>query len=76
LQTQPADLLLVMCKGKILLFDESLSPQLKQLVDKGYQKITVGGSEKYIYGDLQNLLREIKGYEPGVKFPITIIPTD
>jgi cytosine/adenosine deaminase-related metal-dependent hydrolase len=75
-KTQPADLLMVMSRGKILLFDESLLPQLKQLADKGYQKINVGGCEKYIYGDLQFLFKEIKEYQPTVQFPIEIVPTD
>jgi cytosine/adenosine deaminase-related metal-dependent hydrolase len=76
LQTRPADLLMVMCRGEILLFDETLLPQLKQLTGKGYQKINVNGSEKYIYGDIQNLFKEIRGYQPEVQFPIEIIPTD
>ncbi|MBB2144644.1 amidohydrolase family protein [Pedobacter sp. LMG 31464] len=74
-KTQPADLLLVMSKGKIILFDESLVPQLENLVNTNYQKIRVNGSLKYVFGNLHELIAQIKHYQPSAQFPIEIIPS-
>jgi cytosine/adenosine deaminase-related metal-dependent hydrolase len=72
---RPADLLLVMKNGKILLFDESLLPQLSDLADINFQKIMVKGSLKYVFGKLHELMEQIKGYQPSVQFPISPIPS-
>ncbi|MDF2430489.1 MAG: hypothetical protein JWP44_120 [Mucilaginibacter sp.] len=67
----PADLLLVVHKGNIRLFDETLLTQLKAIDLNKYSKICINGSYKYIQGDLPGLIEKIKGYNPEVNFPVS-----
>jgi len=66
--TTPEDILLILHKGQIRLFDVSLNipPQA------GFYKISVGERNKYVKGDLPGLMTEIKKHYPAVTFPDTI----
>ena len=69
----PEDILLVMHKGNIRLFDQDLHDQLKQA---GYPlndfyKICLGDNVKYVQGDLPGLMKEIRVYHPLINFPVT-----
>ncbi len=69
---RPADLLLVIQKGNIRLFDEKLLPQLKTLDLNDFSKIYITGACKYVQGDLPGLMEKIREYNPTVDFPISI----
>jgi hypothetical protein len=66
--SNPKDLLLVIHKGEINVFDYSLLPALGRQND--FYKIAVGGREKYVKGDLPGLMREIKKFYPAVGYGI------
>ncbi len=74
----PADLLLVMHKGTISLFDDSLMPQLDDVDREGFSKIYFGGICKYLRGDLPGLMKKIGQYNPAARFPVGLeytVPT-
>ncbi len=66
----PQDILLVMHKGDIVLFDEELYPQLKSIELEHYSKIYEKSTCKYVAGNLPALMRTIEQYYRGVSFPI------
>ncbi len=66
----PEDILLVMHKGNISLFDEELYPQLKELNLIGYSKVFIDGSYKYVRGNISLLMQNIKRYYPKAEFPV------
>lgn len=68
--TDPQDILLVMHKGSISLFDEELYHQLGSTNMLGYSKIKVGDSNKFVRGDLPALIAKIKQYYPDAGFPV------
>ncbi|MEO8416101.1 MAG: hypothetical protein ABI472_20740 [Ginsengibacter sp.] len=70
----PGDLLLVMHKGKIRLFDEILHDKLTAagISLNGYSRIRVDNNTKYVYGDIPGLMKKIASYYPGVHFPISL----
>lgn len=65
----PDDLLLILHKGNVSLFDESLYSQLN-VVKEHYSKIAIGHTYKYVYGNLPGLMAEIKKHYPGAQFPV------
>jgi cytosine/adenosine deaminase-related metal-dependent hydrolase len=62
----PEDILLVICKGEVRLFDEEISEQLfsKKRIPPHYSKIKPAGHSKYVYGDLPSLEKLIHKYYP------------
>jgi cytosine/adenosine deaminase-related metal-dependent hydrolase len=68
----PADLLLVMHKGNIRLFDETLLPQLNAVDLSDFSAIRVNGACKYVQGDLPGLMEKIRGFQPTIEFPVSI----
>jgi len=70
--TGPDDLLLVMHRGNIRLFDEILLEQLKDTDLTGYSKIYINGICKYVQGDLPGLMENIRKYYPKADFPIEL----
>jgi len=69
----PEDLLLVLHKGAIQLFDEELYPQLKGLNIslQNFYKINIHGRGKHVYGNLPRLIESVRSYYPDAGFPIT-----
>jgi cytosine/adenosine deaminase-related metal-dependent hydrolase len=68
--TDPQDILLVVHKGHIRLFDEQMLPQLGSLNKDEYSRIEVNGAGKYVEGDLPLLMQQIKQYYPQASFPV------
>lgn len=68
--TDPQNILLVVHKGQIRLFDETLLQQLKTINIDEYSEICLGGSNKYIKGDLPALMSKIKQFYPNASFPL------
>lgn len=68
--TKPKDILMVIHRGNIRLFDESLYGQLSQTDLSAYRKIYVNGAGKYIQTDVSALIKNIKQYYPEAMFPI------
>ena len=72
--TDPEDLLLVIHRGQIRLFDASLTAQDfigKQLLPTGnYHPVIVGNSIKYVQGDLPGLVAKIRAHDPEATLPI------
>jgi cytosine/adenosine deaminase-related metal-dependent hydrolase len=67
----PEDILMVLQKGKIRIFDKTLLPQLSSLFVDLYRfnEISINGVSKFAEGDLPALMIAIKSYNPGIKFP-------
>lgn len=66
----PDDILMVMHKGEIRLFDESLYHQFNNTLTGHYSKIFTGAHFKYVQGDIQGLMNEIKRYKANANFPV------
>ncbi|MES2274842.1 MAG: amidohydrolase family protein [Bacteroidota bacterium] len=71
LSLNPADILLVVDKGKIRLFDETLYSQLSNMPKDNFSKIKIDGAYKYVYGDLPGLMKSIQQFYPDAQFPVT-----
>jgi cytosine/adenosine deaminase-related metal-dependent hydrolase len=67
----PADVLLVIHKGRIRLFDETLLDTLNQIALDNYGKIYINNSAKYVWGDLAGLMEQINGYNSKLAFPVS-----
>ena len=68
----PSDLLLVIHKGNIRLFDEMLLSQLNGIDQSNFSKIHINGSCKYAQGDLPGLMEKIREYNSTINFPASI----
>lgn len=68
-KTKPEDILLIVQRGNIRLFDESLISQLDESYQKNYSSILLNGIRKYVAGDLPGLANEIKRHYPEAVFP-------
>ena len=67
----PPDILLVMQKGSIRLFDESLLPQLKDNFPlSNYSKVYVEKNCKYVQGNIPALMNEVLKVYPEADFPV------
>jgi cytosine/adenosine deaminase-related metal-dependent hydrolase len=73
----PEDILLIIQRGQIRLFDKSLLPQLRvsQLNLFRYNQINFKENTKFIEGELSGLINEIKNYYPKMHFPIEVSET-
>jgi cytosine/adenosine deaminase-related metal-dependent hydrolase len=70
--TNPEDLLMVMYRGQINLFDEEIH---QQLVNQGFSmkqfdRVRIGNAYKYVAGNIIRLMDQIRMYYPEVIFPI------
>lgn len=77
----PSDILLVLSRGKIVLFDPCLKTQLTNaglltnagslttsgLAGNDFQQ--AGPNGKYVPGDVNELMKNIRGYYPAIRFP-------
>ncbi|HSZ32973.1 MAG TPA: amidohydrolase family protein [Puia sp.] len=73
-RTNPEDILLIISKGKIRLYDKALQSQLINLSlnIKHFSTFTIKGNLKYVDGNLPALVANIKKYNPNVNFPTDI----
>jgi len=67
----PEDILMVIHKGNIRLFDAGFLPQLAGSPKdvENFSKININGNCKYVFGDLPALMNQIKSYCPRLRFP-------
>ena len=64
----PADILLVIKKGKVVLFDESMYNPMARLGNQNFSMVSFTKGKKYVKGDLPALLKDIKQYMPQIQF--------
>ncbi|MEO7213470.1 amidohydrolase family protein [Mucilaginibacter sp.] len=69
---KPEDILMVMSKGNIRLFDQSLYHQLGDMPLYQFSKVYSGKSVKYVQGDLPELMNQIQQYQADIQFPVYI----
>jgi cytosine/adenosine deaminase-related metal-dependent hydrolase len=69
---RPEDILLVIHRGNIRLFDEQILTQLSGINIEKYSRVCVNGIYKYVEGNLATLVTEIKAWYPDAKFPVTV----
>jgi len=65
----PADILLILHKGKIRLFDQSLSSQIQDPLQQEYSRINISDTTKFVAGDLPALLHAIRHYHAHANLP-------
>jgi len=68
--TDPQNILLVMHKGQINLFDATLLRKLKTINTNEYSMINIGGSNKYVKGNLPELIFKVKQFYSDASFPV------
>jgi cytosine/adenosine deaminase-related metal-dependent hydrolase len=70
----PKNIQLVLHRGEIRLFDEEIKDQLigYHFPISQFSKINIDGNWKYVYGDVPQLIREVKSYYPHVNFPVSV----
>jgi cytosine/adenosine deaminase-related metal-dependent hydrolase len=71
-KTNPEDILMIIHKGKIRMFDKAMYSQLICLPFnfQRFSQIIVKGSLKYIEGNLPALIAGIKTHNPEINFPV------
>jgi cytosine/adenosine deaminase-related metal-dependent hydrolase len=71
----PEDILLIINKGKIRMFDKAMYDQLigLPLNLQQFSRLTLKGSIKFVEGDLPSLIASIKRYYSNVYFPIEVL---
>jgi cytosine/adenosine deaminase-related metal-dependent hydrolase len=67
--TTPADILLVLHKGQVRMFDEAV-----RFVSgsKGFSRVMLNGRGKFVEGDLPRLIESIRKYNSDIGFPVTV----
>lgn len=68
----PKNILLVLQKGKIRMFDETLFSQLnnQHAVEGKFSQASINGHVKFIAGDLPALISTVQSFHPGVMLPL------
>ncbi len=68
----PEDILLVLQRGAIRLFDQEIKDQLiaGRFPVSRFSKIIGHGRSKFIYGDLPGLIKKVKDYYPKADLPV------
>lgn len=69
----PADLLMVLRGGRILLVDEELWPRVRALVRPPVDRVVVAGTTKLVAGGIAALASAIRAAHPAVRFPVAIL---
>jgi cytosine/adenosine deaminase-related metal-dependent hydrolase len=74
-KTNPEEILLVVNKGKIRMFDKAMYDQLMCLPLNlhRFSRLSLKGSIKFVEGDLPSLIAAIKSYNSSVNFPIEVL---
>lgn len=69
----PEDILIVIHKGKVALFDSSIKCSMTEHVNMDeFSAITINGKTKWVKGDLPKLISSIKEYHPQQSFSVEI----
>jgi cytosine/adenosine deaminase-related metal-dependent hydrolase len=76
-RTNPEDILLIIHKGRIRMFDKAMQVQLigLPLNIQRFSRVSVKGHVKFVEGDLPGLIATIKSYNPQVHFPVEVSNT-
>jgi hypothetical protein len=76
-RTNPEDILLIVHKGQIRLFDKSLLPQFSGLPLNlfRYNQVNINANTKFVEGNLPGLIGEIRNYNPNIHFPVEVFET-
>jgi cytosine/adenosine deaminase-related metal-dependent hydrolase len=76
-KTNPEDILLIIHKGSIKMFDKAMHVQLAGLPlnTQRFSRVNIKGHLKFVEGDLPGLITNIKKYNSGVQFPVEAIDT-
>lgn len=69
-EINPEDILIVICNGRIRLIDERIAEQ-NVLKGKNFCSIKIGSEIKFVEGDLQQLVHQIKSYYSKATFPFS-----
>jgi cytosine/adenosine deaminase-related metal-dependent hydrolase len=70
--TRPEDILMVISRGNIRLFDESLYHQLGDIALHQFSKVYSGRGVKYVQGDIHGLMSQVRQYKADIQFPVYI----
>jgi len=73
---EPSELVLVMHRGNIRLFDETMLTKLAGIDQNNYSKVYINGVCKYVQGNLPALMAQIQEYYPQASFPVTTTQPD
>jgi cytosine/adenosine deaminase-related metal-dependent hydrolase len=69
----PEDILLIVKKGEVILFDHDFHLQLKERIPiKNFTKVFINKMAKFVAGPLHELINQIKKYKLELTFPIEI----
>jgi cytosine/adenosine deaminase-related metal-dependent hydrolase len=70
--TNPEMILMIIKSGNIILFDESLSAQLtsQKLQIELFNRIRINDRFKYVEGNINNLIKQIKQYSSNIFIPV------
>jgi len=71
----PEDLLLIVHKGQVRLFDERMADRLTSIDLDNFSKVYVNGACKYVQGNLPALVEQIREYYPEASFPVDLQST-
>jgi hypothetical protein len=73
-KTNPEDILLIVHKGNIKMFDKAMHVQLVNLPlnNQRFSRVSIKGHVKFIEGDLPALITNIKTFNPHVQFTVEI----
>jgi len=73
----PEDILLIVHKGQIRLFDKSLLSRFRNLPINlfRYNQVNINKDTKFVEGDLPALIGEIRKYNPHIHFPVEVFET-
>ena len=73
----PEDILLIVHKGQIRLFDKSLLSQFRTLPVNlfRYNQVNINENTKFVQGDLPGLIGEIRKYHASIQFPVEVFET-
>ncbi len=69
-RTNPEDILMILHKGQIRMFDKAMHIQLPFLNLQRFSRISIKGHIKYVEGDLPGLISALKKYNPRVNLPV------
>ncbi len=73
-QMQPGNILMIIQKGNIRLFDQELLPKLSNyLKGEQFSLIKINDTFKYVAGNIGELMVSIQSYLPKTVFPLTFI---
>jgi cytosine/adenosine deaminase-related metal-dependent hydrolase len=67
-EVNPNDILVIIHKGEVRLFDSTMIDYMKEFLAKNFSKISLDDKIKFVKGDLSGLILKIKEYFPGMSF--------